>query len=165
MNAKTPDDDFPAAGRLAAVDYGTVRMGVAVCDPDRTLASPIEVHQVQGPEKDAKYFARIAKEERLAGWVVGLPVHCDGGESQKSRESREFARWLSEETGLPVRLFDERFSTAAAKERLVSAGIGRRKKKQQLDAVAALVRARIISGSVPLSWRDRRANDSPSDKR
>ncbi len=134
-----PDDSFPESGRIAAIDYGTVRIGVAVCDPDRILASPVEVYQVRGESKDAAYFRELAKLDRLQGFIVGLPIHCDGGESQKSREAREFAKWLHEETKLPVRLFDERFSTAAAKDRLAGGGLSRAKKKRQLDAVAALV--------------------------
>lgn len=135
---------FPDSGRLAAVDYGTVRIGIAVCDPDRILASPVEVYQVRNKIRDADYFGELAKQERLAGFVVGLPIHCDGGESQKSKECRQFARWLSEQTKLPVRLFDERFSTAAAKERMAggpgrSLKQSRKKKQKRLDAVAALV--------------------------
>lgn len=72
-------------------------------------------------------------------FVVGLPIHCDGGESQKSRECREFARWLAAATERPVRLFDERFTTADAKRRIAGGGYSRQKKKQRLDAVAALV--------------------------
>ncbi|MCC9600853.1 Holliday junction resolvase RuvX [Stieleria sp. JC731] len=136
---ESSSDEFPSSGRLAAIDYGTVRIGVAVCDPNRTLASPVEVYQVRSPELDAKYFRQLVKDERLVGFVVGLPIHCDGAESQKSQESRKFARWLNEETGLPIRLFDERFSTAAAKERLRSAANSRKKNKKRLDAVAALV--------------------------
>lgn len=137
-----PSDEipFPLSGRLAAVDYGTVRIGIAVCDPDRILVSPLEVHLVSKPSKDAAYFQDLAKGERLAGFVVGLPIHCDGGESQKSAEARDFARWLHETTGLPVRLFDERFSTAHAKERLRSGSkLSRQKSKRKLDAVAAMV--------------------------
>ena len=137
MSSQT--DSFPESGRIAAVDFGTVRIGIAVCDPDRILASPVEVYQVRGLEKDADYFRSLARQERLVGFVVGLPIHCDGGESQKSREAREFAKWLHEETGVAVRLFDERFSTAAAKERLAGGKLSRAKKKKQLDAVAALV--------------------------
>ena len=151
-DSSTPNDapielPFPETGRIAAVDYGTVRISIAVCDPDRILASPVEVYQVRGQARDAEYFKSLINQEHLAGFVVGLPIHCDGGESQKSKESREFARWLCDQTKLPVRLFDERFSTAAAKERL-SGGRGgrdrpmrmsRQKKKKQLDAVAALV--------------------------
>jgi putative Holliday junction resolvase len=151
-DSSTPNDvpierPFPETGRIAAVDYGTVRIGIAVCDPDRILASPVEVYQVRDQKRDAEYFQSLAKQEHLAGFVVGLPLHCDGGESQKSKECREFARWLSDQTMLPVRLFDERFSTAAAKERLSGVRgardrpqrLSRQKKKKQLDAVAALV--------------------------
>ncbi|MCA9137763.1 MAG: Holliday junction resolvase RuvX [Planctomycetales bacterium] len=134
-----PEPPFPSQGRLAAIDFGTVRVGVAVCDPDRILASPVEVYQVRDEARDAEYFRQLARQERLAGFVVGLPIHCDGGESEKSKQCRAFARWLRDQTNLPVRLFDERFSTAAAKERLSGGRLSRAKKKKQLDAVAALV--------------------------
>lgn len=131
--------EFPQSGRIAAIDYGTVRIGIAVCDPDRILASPFEVYRVRTPQQDAEYFQQLARQERLAGLIVGLPIHCDGGESQKSRECRTFAKGLHQATGLPVRLFDERFSTAAARQRLGGGGLSRQKKKRKLDAVAALV--------------------------
>ena len=70
---------------------------------------------------DAKYFQRLAKEERIALWVVGLPVHLDGRESQKSQEARRFGQWLTEITSLPVEFFDERFSSAQAEELLMAA--------------------------------------------
>jgi putative Holliday junction resolvase len=132
-------EDFPQTGRLAAVDYGTVRLGVSICDPDRILASPLEVYPSRGRKLDAEYFRELAKQERLTGFVVGLPIHCDGGESEKSREARRFARWLRETTELPVRLFDERFSTAQAKQRMSGRRMSHQKRKRQLDAVAALV--------------------------
>ncbi|MEM0925459.1 MAG: Holliday junction resolvase RuvX [Planctomycetota bacterium] len=136
----TVSESYPREGRLAAIDYGTVRIGVAICDPERTLVSPLEVYQVASAKKDAVYFIQLAKDERIAGFVVGLPIHCDGGESEKSREARRFARWLMDVTSLPVRLFDERFSTAQAKERLRSGQrLSRQKKKQKLDAVAAMI--------------------------
>jgi putative Holliday junction resolvase len=71
--------------------------------------------------------------------VVGLPIHCDGGESQKSLECREFAKWLFDETEIPVRLFDERFTTADAKQRMRAGGFSDKKGKKRIDAVAALV--------------------------
>jgi len=116
-----PDENFPRTGRLVGVDYGTVRIGVAICDPMRILVSPLEIRLVSDPERDADYFRQLALRERIDGWIVGLPVHCDGGESQKSVEARKFARWLGRETSLPVRLFDERFTTSAAQDRVRSA--------------------------------------------
>lgn len=137
--SKPVEIDFPMAGRLGGIDYGTVRIGVATCDPDRILVSPVEVYQVRNEKRDAEYFRDFAKQDRLVGFVVGLPIHCDGAESKKSKECRSFARWLADQTELPVRLFDERFSTAAAKERLAGGGLSRQKKKKQLDAIAAMV--------------------------
>ncbi|MGI9444831.1 MAG: Holliday junction resolvase RuvX, partial [Rubripirellula sp.] len=90
-----PDDSFPASGRIAAFDYGTVRIGIAVCDPDRILASPLEVHPAANWRNDGDYFRSLIKSERIVGIVVGLPIHCDGGESEKSKEAREFAKWLA----------------------------------------------------------------------
>ena len=145
MTETLPPDDaihqvpFPATGRLAAVDFGTVRIGVAICDPDRILSSPLEVHLVSDPDRDADYFRRLAKSERLSGWVVGLPIHCDGCESDKSKLSRQFAAWLRDETNLPTRLFDERFTTVAANQRLSASKQTRKKNKQRLDAIAAQV--------------------------
>ena len=88
---------------------------------------------------DATYFRQLARDERIAGFVVGLPIHCDGGESQKSIECRQFARWLAEETGKPVRLFDERFTTADASARIRAGNYTNKKRKKRIDAVAALV--------------------------
>jgi putative Holliday junction resolvase len=111
-------EPFPRSGRLAGVDFGSVRIGVSVCDPLWILVSPLEIRLVSDPARDAEYFRALAKREALAGWVVGLPIHCDGGESQKSIEARSFAKWLQESTFLPVRLFDERFTTSDAQARL-----------------------------------------------
>ncbi|WP_420821397.1 Holliday junction resolvase RuvX [Rubripirellula obstinata] len=137
--SKILNDPFPSSGRIAAIDFGSVRIGIAVCDPDWILASPLEIHPAKDWQDDGDYYRQLAKLEKLAGFVVGLPIHLDGGESQKSAECREFAKWLHEATGLPTRLFDERFTTADANRRIASAGYSRKKKKDRLDAVAALV--------------------------
>ncbi|WP_442510097.1 Holliday junction resolvase RuvX [Novipirellula sp. SH528] len=132
-------DEFPTTGRLAAIDFGSVRIGIAICDPDRILASPLEVHSAVDWVNDGDYYRDLTKVERIAAFVVGLPIHLDGGESEKSTQAREFARWLATTTGKPVRLFDERFTTADANNRMRAAGYTRQGKKKRIDAVAALV--------------------------
>lgn len=139
-----PTTDFPTEGRIASVDYGTVRLGIAICDPDRILASPLEVHAVTQPdaggyESDEHYFCKLAAEERVSAWVVGLPIHCDGGESDKSVEARKFATWLHQVTQLPTRLFDERFTTVAANQKIRQGKTTRKKTKKRIDAIAAQV--------------------------
>ncbi len=130
---------FPQSGRLAAVDYGTVRMGIAICDPGRILASPWEVVIRQNPQQETAYFQQLVRQQDVGGFVVGLPIHCDGNESEKSRESRQFARWLRQQTGCPVRLFDERFTTSDANKRLRDKKKSAAHRKARLDAVAAQI--------------------------
>ena len=129
--------DFPRQGRLAGIDYGTVRVGVAVCDSDRILASPLETHQRSDAATDAKYFQQLVREERIVGFVVGLPVHGSGQESQKSIEARAFGNWLSEQTGVPVHFHDERYTSVFAERSMLDAGMTRERRKQRLDKVAA----------------------------
>jgi len=151
MNEPNLNQDlpFPSEGRLLGVDYGTVRIGISVCDPLRILVSPLEIRQVAGQVADGRYFCELAARERAAAFVVGLPIHCDGGESEKSRQARAFAVWLQATTQLPVRLFDERFTTSAAQQRVgpkkaPPQGQGGKAKKKnsrarQIDAIAAQV--------------------------
>lgn len=130
---------FPPRGRLAGIDYGTKRIGVAVCDPDRILASPFENYDRRTPALDADFFRKLVKEERIVGLVVGLPVHVSGQESQKSFEARQFAEWLKKETGLPVRLFDERYTSAQAEQHLLAAELTKKRRKARLDMLAAQI--------------------------
>ncbi len=133
----TSDHGFPVQGRLAGIDFGTVRIGIAVTDPDQRLASPYEIYHRRSPAADAEYFQRLVQEERLVGLVVGLPVLASGDESQKSIESRAFGDWLRELTGLPVRFYDERYTSVLADQSLLDAQMTRKQRKARLDKVAA----------------------------
>jgi putative holliday junction resolvase len=132
-----PNLPWPQAGRLAAIDYGTVRIGLAVCDPSRTWAGPLDTYNRRSEPLDRAYFQKIVEEESIVGWVIGLPIHCDGRESQKSKEARDFGEWLTAYTNLPVRFFDERFTSRLAERLLREAELTRKKKKQTVDRVAA----------------------------
>ena len=132
-------DDLPRTGRLAGIDFGTVRIGVAITDPDQRLASPHENYTRNGLVADAAWIKRLAASERVVGFVVGLPVHGSGEESQKSHEARLFAAWLAKETKLPVRLFDERYTTAHAEAALLEAGLTKKRRKERLDKLAAQI--------------------------
>ncbi len=128
---------FPTSGRVAGIDYGTVRIGVAICDPSRTLASPYENYTRRDLKKDAEYFQNLVRAEQIVGFVVGLPVHTSGHESQKSYEARQFATWLTEVTGLPTCFYDERFTSLEAEGLLGDARMTKKRKKKRLDMVAA----------------------------
>ncbi|MBN2024783.1 MAG: Holliday junction resolvase RuvX [Pirellulales bacterium] len=126
-------------GRVAGIDFGSVRIGIALSDPERRLASPHETYTRRGPDHDARRFARLVEEEGIVQFVVGLPVHLDGRESQKSSEARAFGAWLAQVTGVPVAFFDERFTTVEAEQALLGADLSRRRRKDRRDRVAAQI--------------------------
>lgn len=130
---------IPHTGRIAGVDYGTVRIGIAICDQSQSIASPYEQYSPRSPSKDRDYFVELARDERLVGWVVGLPIHLSGDESEKSKEARRFAEWIESTTQLPVVLFDERFTTSIAREILGESGLSAKKRKKKLDQIAAQI--------------------------
>lgn len=145
-------DSIPTAGRVIGVDFGTARIGIAISDPGQSIASPLEIRQVQNPSSDGKYFQKLVAVEQPVGFVVGLPLHMSGDESKKSREAVAFGNWLRELTGLPVAWNDERYSTAAAKEICQQLGLSGAKRKAHLDKIAAQV---ILS-----SWLERTDRDA-----
>jgi len=124
---------------VAGIDFGRVRIGIAMSDPERRLASPYEIYTRRGAEADARRFRALVAAERVALFVVGLPVHLDDRESELSREAREFGQWLAQSTGVPVEFFDERFSTREAHELLKGAGMKHARRKRKLDMLAAQV--------------------------
>lgn len=130
-------NDFPTQGRLAGIDFGTVRIGIAISDPRQQLASPLENYTRRDQAGDAAYFKKLVSGENIAGFVVGLPVHSDGTESQKSLEARRFAQWLAEVTKCPICFHDERYTTVQAEQLLDVAQLTRKRKKKRLDMIAA----------------------------
>jgi putative holliday junction resolvase len=129
---------LPAKGRLLGIDTGTVRVGLAVSDPDRILASPHDTYTRQSPDADAGYFQKLVKAEQIVGLVIGLPISLNDTEGPKAKEARTFAEWLTQVTGLPVAFVDERFTTSAAEDVLIASGVRRDKRKGQRDRIAAV---------------------------
>jgi putative Holliday junction resolvase len=129
----------PGSGRVAAIDFGTVRIGIAVSDPARTIASPYENYTRRDTQQDARRFQRLVVEERVGLFVVGLPVHLDGRESEKSSQARRFGEWLGEVTGVPVVYFDERFTSAEAEQMLLEAQMTRKRRKKRMDMLSAQI--------------------------
>ena len=133
------NEQLPAEGRIAGVDYGHVRIGIAITDPLQSIASPLENYTRRDEVADAAYFRRLVTEERVVGFVVGLPLHMSGDESQKSIEARKFGAWLAAQTGSPVVFHDERFSTAAANAMMGEADLTAKQRKKRRDKLAAQV--------------------------
>lgn len=131
------NESLPEVGRLAGIDFGTARIGIATCDPSQTFVTPWDTYHRRSQRLDEDFFFKLSQQEQLVGWVVGLPIHCDGQESLKSAEVREFALWLTDLTGLPHAFYDERFSSKEARVLMYDTGWSPKKKKKNIDRLAA----------------------------
>jgi putative Holliday junction resolvase len=127
------------AGRLLGVDYGSRRVGLAVSDADRKIASPLATYERRDREQDGRFFKKLVADEEIAELVIGLPIHLSGDEGAKAAEARAFGAWLGELTGLAVTYWDERYTTVEAEEHLWSAGLTHKQRKARRDQVAAQV--------------------------
>lgn len=132
-----PTEPLPDKGRLLGVDFGTVRVGLAVSDPDRLVASPLQTYLVQNPHVDAVALRRLSETEKAVGLVVGLPLHTGGEEGIKAKEARVYGFWLAGVTRLPVVFWDERCTTAAAEDFLRMAKLSPKQRRERRDRVAA----------------------------
>ena len=126
-------------GKLAGIDFGTVRIGIAISDPDRIIASPYEIYTRKNERLDAEYFKRFVREEQIVRFVVGFPIHLDGRVSEKAREALAFGAWLTEQTGLPVDYIDERFTSVEAGYYLREAKMTLKQRKKRTDKIAAQI--------------------------
>jgi putative Holliday junction resolvase len=125
--------------RLLAIDPGKVRLGLAVSDAERRLASPLTTYTRRDPQQDAAFFKKIINDEEIGAIVIGLPIHEDGGEGEQAKAARVFGAWLHEATGLPCVYYDERFTTFEAETALLEAGLTKKKRKARRDRVAAQI--------------------------
>jgi putative Holliday junction resolvase len=125
--------------RVLGLDYGTKRLGLAISDADRSIASPLAVWPRQTPEQEAGCFRQLIRDEGISLLVVGLPVRTTGSEGEKARAARQFGSWLHRVTGLPVVFWDERFTTQDAQQLLGQAGLTRQQRRRRLDMVAAQI--------------------------
>ena len=121
--------------RYLAIDYGLKRTGLAVCDADETLASPLVVLTGQGG-LIGKIRQAVA-DQAVDAIVVGLPLNMDGTEGDQAKKVRDFAAELIKQIELPLFFQDERLSSFDAEKKLAALGITRKKKKKHLDAIAA----------------------------
>jgi putative holliday junction resolvase len=125
--------------RILGLDYGTRRVGAALSDPGRTIAFPAEVYMLRGPGPDARHYREVVQENEVERIVIGLPLHTSGREGQLAALTRTFGDWLAAITGRPVIYFDERYTTVEAEQRLIAAGLKRRKRKVLRDQLAAQI--------------------------
>ena len=126
--------------RVLAIDYGERRIGLALSDPSRTVASPAGfILRRAGKRPPVAELIRRAEALEAAELVLGLPLDDNGDDTPRAAEVRRIAQELERRTGLPVRLVDERFTTAAALRAVRDLGGSTRGRKGDVDALAATI--------------------------
>ena len=131
---------IPAKGRILGVDWGEIRIGLALTDESQILASPLEtLRRRAGKRFPMVRFLELTDQHHPVGLVVGLPLSLEGAEGESAGAAREMAATLARRTGLPLELWDERMSTARALGVIREQAGTTRGRKDDVDALAASV--------------------------
>ncbi len=131
---------IPSAGRILAIDWGEVRLGLALSDERQVLATPLAtLTRRKGKRFPMPVFLESVDTHRPVGIVVGLPLTPEGEEAESARAARELAGLVGQRTGLPVDFTDERMTTARVLSSIREQGGSARGRKEDLDAHAAAV--------------------------
>lgn len=136
---------FPPKGRLLGLDLGTKTIGVAVCDPGRSVATPVATVRRTRFAADAARLKALAEDRGVVGIILGLPLNMDGSEGPRAQSTRAFARNLARVTPLPIAFWDERLSTAAMERDLIALDASRAKRADKIDEMAATF---ILQGAI-----------------
>ncbi|MBO2516690.1 MAG: Holliday junction resolvase RuvX [Clostridiales bacterium] len=123
-------------GRLLCLDVGDVRIGIALSDERRIIATPHSVYTRVGWGPDTRFIQNLMQETGAAAIVCGLPLNMDGSEGFQAQKVRAFAEQLRK-AGMEVIFQDERLTTVSAHEVLIEGGMRREERKHNVDKVAA----------------------------
>lgn len=135
---------LPDGGRLLGLDVGTKTIGTALCDAGWSFASPAELIRRTKFTMDKAALAALAAAQSVKGIVVGLPLNLDGTDSPRTQSTRAFARNIAD-LGLPILLWDERWSTQAVERQMIAEDLSRAKRAERVDKLAA---SYILQGAI-----------------
>lgn len=135
---------LPDGGALIGLDVGTKTIGTAFCDAGWSFASPADLIRRTKFQKDKATLEAAIATRQARGMVIGLPRNLDGSEGPRAQASRAFARNM-EPLGLPILLWDERWSTMAVEREMIAADMSRAKRAEKIDSGAA---AWILQGAI-----------------
>jgi putative Holliday junction resolvase len=135
---------LPDGGRLLGLDVGTKTIGTALCDAGWSFASPAELIRRTRFGKDKAALVALIGAQAVKGLVIGLPLNLDGTDSPRTQSTRAFARNM-DDLGLPIFLWDERWSTAAVERQMIAEDLSRAKRAERVDKLAA---SYILQGAI-----------------
>ncbi len=124
---------------LMGLDLGSKTIGVAISDSLKTIATPLKTIKRTKFSEEVTTLFKLISERDLSGIILGLPKNMDGSEGPKCQSARDFAKNFSNIVDLPITFWDERLTTVAAERSLLSADLSRKKRRQVIDSVAAVL--------------------------
>lgn len=125
--------------KAMGIDFGLARIGIALSDDTKFLASPYVTYKRKTEQEDLTYFVNLMNEKKVDEIVCGLPYNMQGEEQGIASKTREFMQKLQEQTNLKIEFVDERLSSSIAEEMLKETERDWKKRKEKLDAVAASI--------------------------
>ena len=143
-------------GPVLGLDLGTRRIGLAISNPEATLAFPAGHLERVGRKRDIEALRGLIEERGVSCIVVGLPIHMDGQEGDAAEAARVFARAPRKATEKPVEMMDERWTSVEAERSLRDAPRGRKRQKGNVDAIAATLLLRTWLERQPAATRSPR---------
>lgn len=123
--------------RILALDFGEKRIGVAVSDPLNIIAQSIGAIERKGIKNDLKKVEELVKEYEAVKIIVGLPLNMDGTEGKSANRAMDFVKELKKEVQVEVEMLDERLTTAQGERIFLEADMSRKKRRENLDKIAA----------------------------
>ena len=137
--------------RLLGIDYGTVRIGLALSDPTRTLASPLPFLENNSPQQVTQALSELIQTHQISALIIGLPRNMDGTYGPSAQKVRDFISQIQKDIPLPITPIDERLTTAQASKQLAGIGLNQKQLRKKVDSSSAcLILQQYLDRSTPL---------------
>ena len=137
--------------RFLGIDYGTVRIGLALSDPTGILASPLPFLENQSPQQVTSALSQLIQTHQIEGLVIGLPRNMDGTYGPSAQKVRDFIAQIQKSISLPITPIDERLTTAQASKQLSGIGLNQKQLRKKVDSSSAsLILQQYLDRNTPL---------------
>jgi len=137
--------------RFLGIDYGTVRIGLALSDPTGTLASPLPFLENQSPQQVTNALSELIQTHQIEGLIIGLPRNMDGTYGPSAQKVRDFIAQIQKSISLPITPIDERLTTAQASKQLSGIGLNQKQLRKKVDSSSAcLILQQYLDRNTPL---------------
>jgi len=137
--------------RLLGIDFGTVRIGLSLSDPTRTLASPLPFLDNKSPQQVIAAITALIETHQITGLVIGMPRNMDGTYGPSAQKVKDFIAEMKKHISLPIQPIDERLTTAQASKQLSSIGLSQKQLRKKVDSSSAsLILQQYLDQNIPL---------------